>query len=254
MEKMIVVVFDDELKAIEGFRILRELDNEGEISVYEARIISKGSSGAVRVVDNADMLSFPLIGGGTVLGALIGLLGGPAGAIVGATAGGLIGSIGDAKEAGFTDEFVDGIATALAPDKSAVVADISEEWVTPLDTKMERIGGVVFRRPLDIVKTTQEDRDAAAHRAAMERLKLEQAEVGSDEAGKIDAKIDSLRVKLENAIERKRSMMQLRQHQREAKIHALQMKADRAEGEIRRRQEDRIAELRRDYEEKAAAG
>jgi len=254
MEKMIVVVFDDELKAIEGFRILRELDSQGEIAVYEARIISKGSSGAVGVVDNADMLGWPLIGGGTVLGALMGLLGGPVGAIVGATAGGLIGSIGDAREAGFTDEFVDDIATALAPDKSAVIADISEEWVTPLDTRMEEIGGVVFRRSLNIVETTQEDRDAAAHKADMERLKLEQAEVGSDEAGKIEAKINSLRAKLENAIERKRSKTQLRQQQREAKIQILERKADQAEGEIRRRQEDRIAELQRDYEEKAAAG
>jgi len=254
MEKIIVVVFDDELKAIEGFRILKELDREGEISIYEAEIISKGSSGAVGLVEDADMLSLPLIGGGTLVGALVGLLGGPVGAIVGATAGGLIGSIGDAIEAGFTDEFVDDIATALAPDKVAVVADISEEWVTPLDQRMEDLGGVVFRRPLTTVKATQEDRDAAAHKAEMERLKLEEAEVRSDQAANIAAKIDHLRVKLERAIERKRSKMQLRRQQRDAKIQALQTKADQAEGETRRRQEDRIAELQRDYEEKEAAG
>lgn len=48
--------------------------------------------------------------------------------------------------------------------------------------------------------------------------------------------------------------MQLRQQQREAKIRALLAKADKADGEIRRRQEARIAELRRDYEEKPALG
>ena len=45
---------------------------------------------------------------------------------------------------------------------------------------------------------------------------------------------------------------QLRQQQREARIQALQKKADRSEGEIRRRQEARIAELRRDYAESKA--
>jgi hypothetical protein len=77
---------------------------------------------------------------------------------------------------------------------------------------------------------------------------------GAINAANIAAKIDHLRVKLERAIERKRSKMQLRRQQRDAKIQALQTKADQAEGETRRRQEDRIAELQRDYEEKEAAG
>jgi Skp family chaperone for outer membrane proteins len=118
---------------------------------------------------------------------------------------------------------------------------------------MEEIGGTVFRRTLDVERTTQEDRDAAAHRADMEQLKVERAEARSDRWADIDAKIDKLRAKMEKAIERKRAKMRLREQQRDAKIRALQAKADRAEGEYRRRQEARIAELRRDCE-KAAVG
>jgi uncharacterized membrane protein len=254
MEKMIVIVFDDELKALEGFRALKELDRKGEISVHEAQVIAKGPSGAVCVVDNADMLSFPLIGGGAAVGALVGLLGGPFVAVLGASTGALIGSLGDAEEAGVTDEFVDDISTALKPDKVAVVADIAEEWVTPVDTEMERLGGLVFRRARTVVETTQEDLDAAAHRAEMEQLKVERKQARSDRLEKIDAKIDHLRAKLENAIERKRIKMRLHQQQREAKIQALQTKANQSEGEVRRRQETRIAELRSDYAEKAAGG
>jgi len=47
---------------------------------------------------------------------------------------------------GVTDEFVSDVTAALTPGKVAVVADISEEWVTPLDMRVEQIGGVVFRR------------------------------------------------------------------------------------------------------------
>jgi|SRR5271157_2711629 len=254
MEKMVVIVFENQPTAFEGFGILRQLDREGEISVYEAQIVAKEPGGGVRVIDNPEISSYGMTIGGTVLGALVGLLGGPVGALVGASAGALIGSIGDAKEAGLTDEFVNDIATALTPGKVAVVADIAEEWVTPLDTRMERVGGVVFRRTLTVVKTTQEDRDAAAHRAEMEQLKAERARAKSDRLAKIDAKIDNLRAKMENAIERQRLKMQLHQQQREAKIQALQGKANQAEGESRRRQEARIAELRRDYAEKAAMG
>jgi uncharacterized membrane protein len=252
MEKLIVLVFDNQTKALEGAQALRELDREGEISIYEAQMVTKEPSGAVRVIDSADKLGFPMIAGGTAVGALLGLLGGPVGLLIGATAGALIGSISAVEDTGVTEEFANDVMTALTPGKVAVVADIAEEWVTPLDTRMERIGGVVFRRAHTAVETTQDDRDAAAHRAEMEQLKAERAQARSDRLAKIDAKIDNLRAKLESAIERKRVKMQLRQEQRQAKIQALQTKADQAEGEIRRRQEARIAELRRDYAKKAA--
>jgi uncharacterized membrane protein len=254
MEKMIVVVFDNQAKAFEGLRALKELDRDGEISVYEEQIVAKEPSGAVELIDNPDELAFPLIGGGTAVGALVGLLGGPAGALVGAAAGALIGSIGDMEHAGVTDEFVSDATTAMTTGKVALVADIAEEWVTPLDTRMEQIGGVVFRRTRTLVENTQDDRDAAAHRAEMEQLKAERAKAKADRLAKIDAKIDSLRAKLERAIERKRVKMQLRQREREARIQSLKAKAGQSQGEIRRRQEARIAEVRRDYAEKAAAG
>jgi hypothetical protein len=166
----------------------------------------------------------------------------------------LIGSIIDLNDAGVTEEFVSDIETALTPGKFAVVADIVEEWMTPLDTRMESIGGVLFRRPRKLVKTSLDDRDAAANQAEMDQLKAERAQAKADRLEKIDARIDHLRSKLESAIERRRVKMRLREQQREAKIQALQAKADQAQGEIRQRQEARIAELRADYAEKVAVG
>ncbi len=254
MEKMIVVVFDNESKALEGLQALWDLDREGDISIYAEQIVGKEPTGAVRLIDNPDMSSLPMIGGGTAVGALIGVLAGPAGALVGATAGAVIGTFADVEESGVTDEFVNDVTTTLTRGKVALIADISEERVTPLDARMEQIGGVVFRRARTLVKDTQDDRDEAAHRAEMEQLKAERAQARADRLAKIDAKIDNLRAKLESAIERKRLKMHVRQQQREAKIQALQKKADQSEGEIRRRQEARIAELHRDYEESKALG
>lgn len=55
------------------------------------------------------------------------------------------GSIGDLRDVGVTDEFVADITTALTPGKAAVVAHIVEEWMTPLDTRMESIDACGFR-------------------------------------------------------------------------------------------------------------
>jgi uncharacterized membrane protein len=233
---------------------LRALDKEGQISIYESRLIAKDQDGAVHMLDTADNQSVPMIAGGTGVGALVGLLGGPVGMVVGAVAGALISSIGDLKDVGVTDEFVGDITLALTPGKAAVVADIVEEWMTPLDTRMERIGGVVFRRARSFVKTSQDDRDAAAHQAEMEELKAERARAKADRLDKIDARIDHLRTKLENATERKRVKMRLNEQQREAKIQELQEAARQADGEVRRRKEAQLADLRRDYEEKVAVG
>ena len=253
MEKLIVIVFDDQTKADAGFEILRLLDRDGEISVYEAQMIAKEPNGGIRYIDNSDELAFPVIGG-TAVGALVGLLGGPLGALVGGMAGGLIGSIGDLVHAGVTDEFVNDVNTAMTVGKFALVADVSEDWVTPLDARMEEIGGVVFRRTRSEVKRMHHDHDVAAHRAEMEQLKAERAQGRSDRLAKIDATIDALRKKLESATERDRSKMLFRQNQRDARIQVLKAKADQSQGEIHRRLEARIAEVRRDYEEKAAAG
>jgi uncharacterized membrane protein len=254
MEKMIVVVFDNEAKALDGLQIIRELDSEGEISVYQAQVVAKDPGGAVRLVNNDDLLSLPMVAGGAAVGALVGLLGGPIGALVGATAGAVLGSIGDVEQSGVTDEFVADVSAALTSGKVAVVADITEEQVTPLDTRMERIGGVVFRRMRTFVETTEADLDAAAHKAEMDQLKAERAQAKADRLAKIDARIDHLRSKLQYAMERKRASAYARQRERDDRIEALQEKAKRSDGEIRRRQEARIAALRRDYAERTTAG
>lgn len=218
------------------------------------QIIQREPDGSVHVIENEDRRAFPIVGGSTAVGALVGLIGGPLGALAGAAVGALIGSIGEMEKSGVTDEFVKDVAAALTAGRVAVITDISEKWVTPLDTEMERIGGVVFRRTRDHVERTQDDRDADAHRAEIERLKAERARARADRLDKIDARIDHARARLENALERKRVGTRLAEQEREVKIRALQKKADSASGEVRRRYTDQIAELRHEYAEKVAVG
>jgi uncharacterized membrane protein len=250
MEKLIVVVFDNQQRAFDGLGILRELDNEGQLSVYEAQVVTKTAGGAIRVIHRDDMAMFPLLAGGTTVGALIGLLGGSIGVLVGATAGAVVGSIEAVKETEATDDFVHDASTAMTPGKVALVADIVEEWGTPLDRRMEELGGVVFRQARAVVKITRQHRDAAAHKAETAQLKTQRQLTTANLRARIDARVDHLLRKLESAVERKRAQIQARQHQWEARINALQTQANRVERENRQRQEDRIAALRSEYAEK----
>src|SRR5208283_4950071 len=89
---------------------------------------------------------------GTSLGSLIGLLGGPVGLAIGASVGLVGGGLLDLDNARIGSDFIDDVSKQLAPGMFAVVAEIQEEWTTPVDLRMEAIGGKVFRRALSKVK------------------------------------------------------------------------------------------------------
>ena len=128
--------------------------------------------------------------GGTALGSLVGLLGGPIGFGIGAAAGAMAGSIGDVYAAGVDADFLDDVSAALIPGKCAVVADVSEEWVTPVDARMEALGGVVFRTTRKHVQDDQRARDVAALRAEIDELKTEHAQARAEHKAKLQARID----------------------------------------------------------------
>ena len=142
MERMLVVVFNDESKAYEGSRALNQLDGEGSIAIHAESVIRKNADGTA-IVKQAEG-DFPIRTlGGTALGGLIGVLGGPVGVTLGAVAGSAAGSISDLYAAGVDADFLHDVSAALSPGRCAVVADVSEEWVTPVDSGMEALGGVV---------------------------------------------------------------------------------------------------------------
>ncbi len=94
------------------------------------------------------------MGIGALLGALAGPIGAAAGASiaagaaagVGAAVGGTIGLTADAVKSGEHEEAAYQSAFVLKNGQSAVIAEVSEDWTTPIDTAMSRIGGRVFRR------------------------------------------------------------------------------------------------------------
>src|SRR5215472_17320961 len=153
MERMLVVVFDNESKAYEGKKALLQLDGEGSISVYGYSVVAKGADGTVTQKQGDDVGPMGTLLG-TSLGSLIGLLGGPAGMAAGALGGMLGGATADLDNSRVGADFVDDVNKVLTPNRVALVAEIEEDWTTPVDTRMEAIGGKVFRRALSEVTDT----------------------------------------------------------------------------------------------------
>ena len=223
MDRMLVVVFDNESKAYEGKKALLQLDAEGSVSVYAYAVLAKGADGKVTTKqgDDAGPLGTLL---GTSLGSLIGLLGGPAGMAAGALGGMLGGSAADLDNARVGSDFIDDVNKVLSPNRVAVVAEIEEDWTTPVDTRMEAIGGKVFRRALSEVTKTVNKEDVNAMKADLDQMKAEHSKASAERKGRLQDKISQLDSKIQSWEQQDRERTEAVERQVKAKLQLIKQK------------------------------
>jgi uncharacterized membrane protein len=224
MDRMLVVVFDTETKAYEGRKALHQLEDDGSIVVYASAVVAKNADGTTTLKQSDDPGPLGTLVG-TSLGALIGLLGGPVGAAVGAAAGLVSGGTVDLNKARIAGEFIDDVEHELLPSRFAVVADIQEDWTTPVDTQMEALGGTVLRRALSDVKHMVDDEETAAMKADLAQLKAEHAKAHADRRAKLQEKINQLDSKIQARLEKAKERRQASEREAKAKVEVLKAKA-----------------------------
>jgi uncharacterized membrane protein len=224
MDRILVVVFDTEPKAYEGKKALNQLEAEGSIAVYAYAVVGRNADGTTTVKQSDDPGPLGTLVG-TSLGSLIGLLGGPAGLAIGAAAGLVAGGTVDLNNARVGEDFIDDVKQELLPGKFAVVAEIQEDWTTPVDSRMEAIGGTVVRRALSEVKQTVDDEETAAMKADLAQMKAEHAKAHADRKAKLQEKINQLDSKIQAQLEKARQRRQAWEAQAKAKVEILKAKA-----------------------------
>ncbi len=249
-DKMIVVVFDNEKKAYEGIKAFNDLASEGSITLYASAVIAKEASGRLTVKQAADQ--GPLgTGVGLFTGCLIGMLGGPAGVALGAIAGTTGGVMYDLAKVGVGQDFLVEVGQQLKPGKVAVVAEVWEEWVTPLDTRMEAAGGIVLRRTRAEVLDSQIEKDVASLKADLASLGAEYARADKEVKAKLQAKINTAKAKLKTAQDRVEAATEATKREMDAKIKALKEHVAKAKGDANAKLEAHITEVQFDYKRRA---
>ncbi len=229
MDRMLVVVFDTEKKAYEGEKALLQLDREGSLTVYAHAVLAKKADGTAAVLQGDDPGPIGSLLG-TTWGALIGLLGGPVGAAIGAGAGLIAGGAADLDDLRLGSAFIEDVTKLLKPNGVAVVAEIDEDWTTPVDTRMEAIGGAVVRRSLSEVQEKIEDEHVAAMKADLAQMKAEHAKAQADRKAKIQEKINQLETKLQVQSQKFREKREAAEREAKAKLEVLKAKAGAKKG------------------------
>lgn len=248
MSEFVVVTFPDEAKAYEGRHALQVLHDEGSLTVYATAVVRREPGGSLTVKESSP--DGPI---GTVLGmlvgALVGAFGGPVGMAAGATAGTVLGGTRDLLHLGVSDDFLGETEKDISPGKYAVIAEISEDWTAPLDLSMNAIGGKVIREPLEEFVDEQFQRRADAWKRQIQRAGQERASARAERMeARTDAQVEEQRKRLQAFAQKARRQLEDRKTELNSKLKALQDQAAKAEPAVRGRIDQRISDLRHEFD------
>ena len=251
MDKFLVVVFPDEAKAFDGIRRLNRLHADGSVTLYGWTVVKKDASGAVKTLQREDQ---PPVGiaVGSLVGLLVGALGGPIGVAVGFSAGSLLGLIRDAREIDVSYDFLSKVEHELTAGRCAVVAELAETWVTPVDVEMDAAGGVPIREIRLVFEEEKAELEAAARRAELERLREEWRKAAAERRAKLEAKIEQARASLQAALKDLEARAKALDDELVRKTTALEKQLATASAKSKADIERRIAETRKEMAERSA--
>jgi uncharacterized membrane protein len=244
MEKIMVIVFENETKAYDGIKALKRLDSDGSVTIHQGVLLRKDQDGKLQT-DETAMVDLPVqTMGGTAIGALIGLLGGPPGVLVGAAAGAVTGMIGDVVVGTLDGDFIKEVDGQLLPGTAAVALDLSEEWVTPIDTELAPLSKSIARRMKIDVEDDLLARRADASDKELAGLEKELKGAGAAQKKLLEKRIEELKVRAKRQMARADTKKRELKSQSNAKVQGLQKKLGAAAKEAKANIEERLTALR----------
>jgi uncharacterized membrane protein len=147
---MLVVVFENEAIADEAKTALLQLDREGTLVIYGYAVMARNVDGAV-AVNQADAYGTLSPFARTFLENLNDQT--DAALEAGSQASDGTAHLSVAKT---RKSFIDDVREVLLPHRVAIVAEVEEEWPPVVDSRLEPIGGIVFRWTMSEVQHAAE--------------------------------------------------------------------------------------------------
>jgi uncharacterized membrane protein len=195
VDSVVVVGFNEDDKAYEGFSVLKSLSGQQQLTARSAAIVERDQNGTLQIKDSFDAEAGMATAGGGLVGMLLGVIAGPYGMLLGLTGGALAGGSFELNRGDDQDEVLTQLNAAINPGHTVLVAQVNEPTVEVLDKAMGDLGGVVIRKSEADVLTELEAADdaanaaqAAARKAVREKKMAEMKEKREDRIAALKAK------------------------------------------------------------------
>ena len=147
---------------------------------------------------------------------------------------------------------MDKVSGQLAPGKAAVVAEVDEDWIIPLNMRMEAIGGSVAREWRSDFEEAEIAKDTAARKAEFAQLRAEMAQSSADAKAKLQTRLNEVKAKLDELSSQAQAKLQKLDKDTNAKIDAVNDQIAKANAATKARIKERLAGLRADRDRRAA--
>lgn len=173
MESILAAIFDVESEGYQAITMLRRKplsDNYGILQMSLVKRVGKtivecdSFQSGVQTTDDTHR--------GGVIGSLLGVLGGPIGVILLGSTGALAGSVIDARDAKESDSLLEKVAQKLDEHRLALIALVTEENESELDTVLGQFKTDVLR--FDAAAVAEEVEEAEKLEKEMERQARQQ--------------------------------------------------------------------------------
>jgi uncharacterized membrane protein len=199
-DNVLVVSFGDDPQndknAYQALTDLKQLDTQGQIKIAGAAVVARDADGRVSEKSEVGDMSYEGTATGGLIGLLVGIIGGPLGVLVGGSYGLLVGSLFDIDDVTTTESVLADISKQVQPNRTALLAQVTEQSPEVIDTAMARLGGEVLRRPAaeveEEIAAAEEAQRKAKHEA---RKELHKAHVEKTKEN-AHAKVEELKAKL----------------------------------------------------------
>jgi uncharacterized membrane protein len=193
---VIAVSFQDRSKAYQALSELKGAGLEGRVEVLSASIVTRDEQGRLDSPEGGDTAAGAATVGGSLIGLMIGVIGGPIGMLFGWTGGLLVGGAFDIRRADASDSTLGEISRYIPLGGTAVVAEVNEYAVEVVDKLMAEQGGTVYRRSAEVVLDELEAAEDAyrkaqkeADRAAREERKAERRQNAAERKAALKEKL-----------------------------------------------------------------
>jgi len=126
---------------------LDRLATSGAIELRAGAVVERYADGRWHLPEETEKVSYGGTLTGGAIGALVGLIGGPAGVLLGGTAGLLVGSSVEVADAEDVETIIHALPRFVPPGGTAVIADIYETDRSAVDAMLDTLGLSVSRMP-----------------------------------------------------------------------------------------------------------
>lgn len=252
MSKFLVVVFNSESDAYEGKKALFQLNKEGDIVIFASAVIIKDSKGHVSIKHADD--EGPI---GTSIGLLVGAMTGiiaagalaaPAAIVAGTSIGGLSGMFLDLHKSGIDVDFLDQVSTQLHSSGAALIVDIAETWITPVNEELKKHGAIVFRQDRSEIIEDNLLRKIESSKSKIKELKEELADSASEFKESIKKSINSTKSRIKETEQVIQNQLASTKEEVTAKIDELKKRAVDANTENKKKYDKQIEKLKKNLD------